>query len=75
MEKTKTKFNANALVIALTFAATLFALLLVNAEEEIPTHAFLAVSPNPAGVNQEVTLLMWLLEFEHQIWCCILNAW
>ncbi len=29
----------------------------------LPTHAFLAVSPNPAGVNQDVTVMMWLIEF------------
>ena len=37
---------------------------IVNATEEIPTNAFLAVSPNPAGINQEVTILMWLVQFK-----------
>ena len=34
----------------------------INAQEvqEFPTYAFLSVAPNPVGVNQEVTVIIWL---------------
>ena len=34
-----------------------------TAASPLPTYAFLAVSPNPAGINQQVTIEMWLGEF------------
>ena len=38
-----------------------------NAQTEtspIPTNALVTVSPNPVGVNQQVTILMWLVQIE-----------
>jgi hypothetical protein len=30
------------------------------ASADVPTYAFIAVSPNPVGLNQQVTVIMWL---------------
>jgi outer membrane protein assembly factor BamB len=35
-----------------------------TAASPIPTNAYASVSPNPAQVNQPVTVLMWLVQFE-----------
>ena len=77
MPKTKNR-NANTLKIfrkQMLFSIALILLLAISgimmsmpaskAQTEaspLPTHAFLAVSPNPVGVNQQVTLIMWLEE-------------
>jgi hypothetical protein len=55
-----------AMTLLLLFASPiLIAAPMSNAQSaaSLSTHAFLAVSPNPAGVNQDVTLMMWLIEF------------
>jgi hypothetical protein len=52
-----------ALILMLTIAITLIALPLTNAHTPawtIPTYAYLAVSPNPVGVGQQVFLVMWI---------------
>ncbi len=55
----KSKVATIALVLVLTITALVTFLPTVNAAN-IPTYAFLSVAPNPVGVNQEVTILMWL---------------
>jgi len=62
--KNKTKISAITFILTLTIATLIVSLPIVNAAEEIPTNAFVAVSPNPAGVNQEATILMWLVQFK-----------
>ncbi len=49
--------NATALVLLLT-AALLATLPFVNARD-ITTYAYVSVAPNPIGVNQVVTVVMW----------------
>ena len=59
---TKTK-AAIALLLMLSMAISMLALPLATAHTpplNIPTYAFLAVTPNPTGVNQEVLVTMWL---------------
>ena len=58
--KNKTAATAIAIFLMLTITATLVALPAVNATTNVPTYAFLVVSPNPIGVGQEVTIIMWL---------------
>lgn len=55
----KTSSIAIALFLALTIAATMTNLPLTNAID-IPTYAFITVSPNPVGVGQTVSVIMWL---------------
>ena len=61
--KTKSKISTIALILVLTISATLVALPVVNAHTpawSIATFAFINVSPNPIGVNQQLNVLMWL---------------
>jgi hypothetical protein len=62
--KNKTKIYAITFVLMLVIAMLSVSFSIVTATDEIPTNAFVAVSPNPAGVNQEVTILMWLVQFK-----------
>jgi hypothetical protein len=60
LQKTKTLIATTFLILMLT--ATI---LLVNAptsaaQEELPTYAYLAIAPNPVGINQSVLVTMWL---------------
>ncbi len=53
---------ATALLL-LTFTISIFALPAANAHTpawSIPTYAYISVSPNPVGVNQNVFVVMWL---------------
>lgn len=55
--------NKTALAIALFLMLTIVAPLLMRVptvNAAIPTYAFLAVSPNPVGVGQQATLIMWI---------------
>ena len=59
----KTKTASIALILMLTFSATILALPIVSAHDpawEIPTCAYMSVSPNPIGVGQEALIVMWL---------------
>ncbi len=61
--KNKSKTTAIAFVLLLTFGVIFVALPLASAHDpswQIPTYAYLAVSPNPVGVNEPVFLLMWI---------------
>jgi hypothetical protein len=63
-ERNKT-LSAIALILMLTTIAPLFALPTTSAHApiwQIPTNAFLAVKPNPVGVNQQAFFVMWLAE-------------
>ena len=33
----------------------------------VPTHAFIVVAPNPIGVNQPVTVSLWLIEINPKL--------
>jgi hypothetical protein len=59
----KSKISTIALVLILTSAAMFVALPIANAHDpplEITTYAYLAISPNPVGVGENVFLIMWL---------------
>jgi len=59
----QSKKSAIALILMLTISATLVTLTSVNAHDpawELPTHAFINVSPNPAGVNQPALIVVWM---------------
>jgi outer membrane protein assembly factor BamB len=55
-----------ALFLMLTLAVTIIAMPLVYAQESparawnIPTYAYISVAPNPAGVDQTVSIIAWL---------------
>jgi hypothetical protein len=60
--KNKSKLSAITFVIMLVFAATIAAFPLVSAHDpawEIPTWAFMSVTNNPIGVNQQVGIIFW----------------
>jgi hypothetical protein len=64
--KNKSKISAITFVILLTFAATIVTLPLVTAHDpawEVPTWAYISVSPNPVGVGQPALLVMWLNQY------------
>ena len=58
--RNKSKASIITLVLMLTIAATLIVSLPIVNAANIPTYAYLSVAPNPVGVNQEVTIMMWL---------------
>ena len=63
MKKTKTTISTIAFVLVLTFAATFVALPIVSAHDpplDIPSYAYVSVTPNPIGVGQPVLITMWL---------------
>jgi len=52
-----------ALFLMVTIAVTLVALPVANAHDppwEMPTYAYIALSPHPVGVNQAVTAVFWI---------------
>jgi hypothetical protein len=53
------RINTTTILLILTLVTTsiLFIPLVIG---DTPTHAFVEVTPNPAGVNQQVTIIMWL---------------
>ncbi|MCW4016751.1 MAG: PQQ-like beta-propeller repeat protein [Candidatus Bathyarchaeota archaeon] len=62
--KNKSKIPIIVLILVLIISATLVALPVVNAHDpalEITTHAFIVVSPNPIGINQQTQIVMCLL--------------
>jgi hypothetical protein len=62
MSKNKSAF-AIALFLMLTIAVTLVALPNANAHDpawEVPTTAYIVVTPNPIGVNQQAIIVFWL---------------
>jgi len=49
------------LIIAMLMITSLMALVLnVKAQQNVQPNAFLAINPNPVGVNQQVTVIAWL---------------
>ncbi len=61
--KNKSKITAIAFVLLLSFGVMFVALPIVGAHDpswQIPTYAYLGVSPNPVGVDQTVFILMWI---------------
>ena len=62
----KTKTASIALILMLTFSATILAFPFASAHDpawEIPTWAYMSVSPSPLGVNQEALIVMWLNDY------------
>jgi hypothetical protein len=54
---------AIALILLLTFSAFIAILPVADAHDppiEVSTYAYLAISPNPVGINQPIFLIMWL---------------
>jgi hypothetical protein len=62
MQKIKNKTMAIMIAVLLAFSmlATMALVPTVSSADSIPTYAFLSAAPNPVGVGQEVTILMWL---------------
>ena len=63
MKKTKIKTATIILILTLTIAATLVASPIVSAHDpplNIPSYAYVSVTPNPIGVGQSVLITMWL---------------
>ena len=59
----KAKVAVVTLFLVLTITSTLIALPNVNAHtppQNVPTYAYLTVSPNPVGAGQPVSLIFWL---------------
>jgi outer membrane protein assembly factor BamB len=59
----KTTTASIALILMLTFSTAALILPLASAHEpawEIPTYAYIAVSPDPVGVGQSVWVMFWL---------------
>jgi len=59
----KSKISVIALILMLTISVTLVTLTSVNAHDpawQLPTHAFINVSPNPTGVNQPALIVVWM---------------
>jgi hypothetical protein len=60
--KIKSKVTAIAFVLILTISAIFVALPIVSAHDppwEVPTWAYMSVTNNPIGVNQEVGIIYW----------------
>jgi hypothetical protein len=54
-----------AITIAIFFILSIAAIIPISAaqtENTLPTNAYLSLSPNPAGIGQQVTLEMWLVQ-------------
>jgi outer membrane protein assembly factor BamB len=65
MRTKQKKLSIGAIVITLTISMlmiTSFMALVLNvkAQDNVQPNAFLAINPNPVGVNQEVTVIAWL---------------
>ncbi len=61
--KNKSLSATITLIIVLSFASTFVALPATNAHTpawNVPTFAYIAVTPNPVGVNQQAYLVMWI---------------
>ena len=59
----KTKTASIALILMLTFSATILALPTVSAHDpawEVPTWTYMSAQPNPIGTGQTVLLVWWL---------------
>jgi hypothetical protein len=57
------KLAASLLLLSILCSGAMIGVPLVNASNpplSIPTYAYLAISPNPVGVGQQVFLVMWL---------------
>ncbi|MCW4019018.1 MAG: PQQ-binding-like beta-propeller repeat protein [Candidatus Bathyarchaeota archaeon] len=60
------KLSVSVLILMLAVSGTMMTLPASAQTEDspFPTNAYLTVSPNPVGVNQQVTFLMWLVQIE-----------
>ena len=64
--KNKTKISAITFVLLLTIAALLVSLPTASAHDpawEIPTWAYMSVSPNPIGIGQDALIVMWINDY------------
>jgi hypothetical protein len=63
----RTILTAAVLVLLLCLSGAMLTILPVSAQpastQIFPSNAYASVSPNPAGINQQVSVLMWLTEF------------
>lgn len=63
LEKIKSEIATTSLVLTFTILATIVILPITNAHDpplDIDTYAYLAVQPNPLGVDQTVCISMWI---------------
>jgi len=60
--KTKAKVSIVTLILLLTISSISLMFVPTAKAQASPTHAYMSVSPDPAGINQDVTILMWLVE-------------
>ena len=65
MQKLKNKTIAIAIAIFLMFSMSASVMLIPNASAhtpawQIPTYAYITVTPNPVGLSQSVFIDMWL---------------
>ncbi len=59
----KQSASATAIILISTIALTLFAMPAANAHSppwNFPSYAYLVASPNPVGVGQKVSIVMWV---------------
>jgi hypothetical protein len=64
-EKMKTKKQILTIAISVILTLSIAAMMPISKAQTgntLPTNAFLAVSPSPAGIGQQVTLEMWLVQ-------------
>jgi hypothetical protein len=54
--------SAVTLILLLAISSSLFIFAPTVKAETYAAHAYASVSPDPAGINQQVTILMWLIE-------------
>ena len=59
--KTQRKQTVTAIALILILSVSVFMAITPTANAStVTTHAFMTVSPNPIGVNQQTTIIMWL---------------
>ena len=58
--RNKTTATGIAFILMLSLTVTMLASLPTVKAVDVKTYAYCAVAPNPVGVNQEVTVSMWL---------------
>jgi hypothetical protein len=61
-KKNRTKTTLIPLILALTIVISLtpFFSVVTAQQKQVPTYAFVSVAPNPIGVGQTATVLMWI---------------
>jgi len=66
---------AIALILMLTVPALMTTIPAAFAQQSVPSNTYLVVSPNPAGVNQGVSVMIWLDNTPPQIYSTYYYGW